>query len=63
MLTIYGEGSRSRSAFCFVAKARQSLQHECMSYLAYVVDTRVEKKGMTSISDVPMICDFPDVFP
>ena len=33
-----------------------------MGYMEYVVDTQVEKKGSTSISDVPVVCDFLDVF-
>ena len=63
MLTIYGKGTRSGSALCSAARARQSLQHGCMGYLAYVVVTQVEEKGTTSIYDVPVVCDFPDVFP
>ena len=34
-----------------------------MGYMAYIVDTRVEKKGCTFVSDVLVVCDFPDVFP
>lgn len=34
-----------------------------MCFLAYVLDTRVEKKGPTFVSDVLVVCDFPDVFP
>ena len=62
VLTVYGEGTRSGSALCSAARARQRLQHGCIGYLAYVVDTRVTKKGSTSISDVPVVCDFPYVF-
>ena len=45
VLTIYGESTRSRSTFCSAARARQSLQHRCMGFLAYVVDTQVVKNG------------------
>ena len=34
-----------------------------MGYLPYVVVTRVDEKKLVSISDVPVVCDFPDVFP
>lgn len=63
MLTIYSEGTRSGSPFYSAAKARQSLQHACMGYLTYVADTRVVDKGSNSIYDVPVVCNFSDVFP
>ena len=63
VLTMYGKGTRSGSAFCFATRARQSLQHGCMGYLAYVVHTRVGEKISVSISDVPSVHDFHDVFP
>lgn len=31
--------------------------------LAYVVDTRFVNKRSIYVSDVPVVCDFPDVFP
>ena len=31
--------------------------------LAYVVDTRVVEKRSTFVSNVPVVCDFTDVFP
>ena len=62
MLTIYGESTRSGSTFCSAARARHSLLNRCMGYQAYVVDTRVKKKGSNSVSYVPMLCDFLDVF-
>ena len=39
------------SAFCSIDMARQYLQHGCLGYLTYVVDTRVGKEA--SVSDVP----------
>lgn len=60
MLTIYGEGTRFRSAFSSTTWARQCLQHGCMGYLAYVVNMWVERKN--SISDVLIVREFPDVF-
>ena len=40
--------------------ARKMQKKGCQGYLALVKDTTAE---MTSISDVPMACEFPDVFP
>ena len=40
--------------------ARKMLRKGCQGYLALVRDTTAEK---TSISDVPVACEFPDVFP
>ena len=37
----YGEGTRVGSGFCSATRARQYIQHRCVGYLAYVVDTRV----------------------
>ena len=34
-----------------------------MGYLAYVIDTRVATERPSSISDVPIVCEFPNVFP
>lgn len=45
--------------FFSVARARQYLQHECLGYLAYMVDTRFE--GKKSISEVLVVKEFPDV--
>ena len=39
--------------------ARKMLRKGCQGYLALVRDTTAEK---TSISDVPVACEFPDVF-
>ena len=40
--------------------ARKMLRKGCQGYLALVRDTTAEK---TSISDVPVACEFTDVFP
>ena len=34
-----------------------------MGFLAYVMDTRVSTERLSSISDVPVVCEFSDVFP
>ena len=62
VLTIYGKGTRLGSTFYSTARARQSLHHGCMGFLEYVVDILEEENGSVSISDVPIVCNFPGVF-
>ena len=40
--------------------AKTMVQKGCEAYLAYVIDT---KKAEPSLSDIPTIFDYPDVFP
>ena len=40
--------------------ARKMVQKGCEAYLAYVIDT---VKARPSVSDIPTVSDFPDVFP
>ncbi|CAH1431740.1 unnamed protein product [Lactuca virosa] len=49
------------SRFCSAARVRQCIQHGCAGYLAYVVDTRI--KDQISVSEVPVVREFADVFP
>ena len=63
VLTMYDEGTRFGLAFCSSASARQSLQQGCMGYLACVMDTIVATEKPSSISNVPVACEFLDVFP
>ena len=58
-VVIYGKATRVGSGFCSAARARQYIQHGCASYLADVVDTRVEEQ--ISVSEVPIIMEFADV--
>ena len=60
-LVIYGEGTGVGSRFCSVARAQQYIQHGCIGYLAYMVDTWVVEQ--VSVLDVPVVRDFTDVFP
>lgn len=60
-LTIYGEGNRFGLAFCSAARARQYLKHGCLGYLTYLVETRYG--GRVLVSNVPMVREFPEVFP
>ncbi|GAV57148.1 RVP_2 domain-containing protein [Cephalotus follicularis] len=41
-------------------RAHKYLKQGCEGYLAYVID---HTKGTPSIEQVPVVCDFPDVFP
>lgn len=43
-LTIHGEGSKSGSTFFSASRAKKYLQHGCEGFMAYVIDTREEKK-------------------
>ena len=60
---VYGEGTCSGSAFCSAARARQSLQQGCKGFIAYVMDVRVDSEGPKSVEEVPIVREFPDVFP
>ncbi|XP_024965965.1 uncharacterized protein LOC112506177 [Cynara cardunculus var. scolymus] len=61
-LIVQGEKKKGRTLFCSAAKARKHLQHGNTGFLAYVVDSREEKSKM-KIVDVPVVKEFPNVFP
>ncbi|KAJ9538034.1 hypothetical protein OSB04_030767 [Centaurea solstitialis] len=61
-LVVYGKGRRDRLAFCSVTKARRWLQRGCAGYMAYAVTSQAEDRKL-SIADVPVVSEFPDVFP
>ena len=63
VLSVYGEGTRSGSAFCSAARARQCLQQGCKGFVAYVMDARVDSERPRSVEEVPVVRDFLDVFP
>ena len=44
----------------FVATARTLVRKGCEAYLAYVIETQ---KARPSVSDIPTVSDFSDVFP
>ena len=60
-LVIQGEGPQHGPTFCSAARARRYFYQGCAGYVAYVLDAR--EKGKTAIDDVPIVRDFPDVFP
>jgi hypothetical protein len=43
-----------------VMAARKMIKKGCEAYLAYVLET---KKGDIQVSNVPIVREFPDVFP
>ena len=59
-VTFIGERSNHLSNVISVATARAMVRKECEAYLAYVIDT---EKARPSVSDIPTVSDFPDVFP
>ena len=59
-VTFIGERSNHLSNVISAATARKMVRKGCETYLAYVIDT---VKVRPSISDIPTVSDFPDVFP
>nr|XP_043619758.1 uncharacterized protein LOC122591563 [Erigeron canadensis] len=57
---VYGDRNERPISICTVAHAQRYLSHGCHAYLAHIVD--VEKKPL-SIEDIPIVCEFADVFP
>ena len=58
-VTFIGERSNHLSNVISTATARTMVQKGCEAYLAYVIDT---VKARPSVSDIPIVSDFPDVF-
>ena len=58
-VTFIGERSNHLSNVISAATARMMVRKGCEAYLAYVIDT---KKAEPSLSNIPTICDYPDVF-
>ena len=59
-VTFIGERSNHLSNVISAATARIMVRKGCEAYLAYVIDTI---KARPSVSDIPTVSDFPDVFP
>ena len=58
-VTFICESSNCLSKLISVAIARTMVQKGYEAYLAYVIDTKKEKP---SLSDIPTVSDYPDVF-
>ena len=59
-LTFIDERSNHLSNVISAAIARTMVRIGCEVYLAYVIDV---VKARPSVSDIPTVSDFPDVFP
>ena len=59
-VTFIGERSNHLSNVISAATARKMVRKGCEAYLAYVIDT---EKARPIVSDIPIVSDFPDVFP
>ena len=46
---------------CSTARTKLYLHQGCTSYVSYIMDTREEGKEI--MSDVPVVREYPDVFP
>ena len=60
-LVIHGERPQRGPTVCSTTRARRYLQQGCGGYVAYVMDTR--EAGKATVSEVPVVRDFADVFP
>ena len=58
-VTFNGERSNHLSNVISTATARTMVRKGCEAYLAYVIDT---KKAEPSLSDIPTVYDYLDVF-
>ncbi|KAJ9556097.1 hypothetical protein OSB04_010711 [Centaurea solstitialis] len=61
-LVVYGKGRRVSTSFCSVAKARKYIQWGCAGFLVYAMADQTEERKL-SVADVPVVSEFPDVFP
>ena len=58
-VTFIGERSNPLSNVISTTTARTMVRKGCEAYFAYVIDT---KRAESSLLDIPIICDYPDVF-
>lgn len=58
---IYGERRKGDVKLISMLKVRKHLSKGCSSFLAYILDASKEVKK--TVNDVPVVCEFPDVFP
>ena len=59
-VTFIDERSNHLSDVISAATTRTMVRKGCEAYLVYVIDT---KRTEPSLSDIPIVCDYPDVFP
>ena len=58
-VTFIGERTNHLSNVISSATARTMVRKGCEAYFTYVIDT---EKARPSVSDIPIVSDFPDVF-
>ena len=59
-VTFISERQNHLSNMISAATVRTMVRKGCEAYLAYVIDM---KKTKPSLSDIPIVCDYSDVFP
>ncbi|KAJ9566214.1 hypothetical protein OSB04_002180 [Centaurea solstitialis] len=60
VLEVYGEKPRKDIKIVSYMKMRNHLRKECVAFMAHVVNKKAEEK---SIQDIPVVREFPEVFP
>ncbi|KAJ9560729.1 hypothetical protein OSB04_005889 [Centaurea solstitialis] len=61
-IVVESERKKRLPRMCTMAKARKHVLRGGNSYLAFVIDSRVEPRKKTA-ADVPVVSEYPDVFP
>ncbi|KAD3336153.1 hypothetical protein E3N88_31672 [Mikania micrantha] len=59
-VTVYGDKVFNAPKVISMIKASEFMRRGCEAYLAYVIDKETKVK---ELEDVPVVCNFPDVFP
>ncbi|GJV49064.1 hypothetical protein Tco_1439276 [Tanacetum coccineum] len=60
MLVVKGDSNSSRLKVISCIKARKYIERGCHLFLAHITE---KEKSEKRLEDVPVICDFPEVFP
>ncbi|KAD3068885.1 hypothetical protein E3N88_36765 [Mikania micrantha] len=59
-VTVYGDKAMYAPKIISMIKADVMMRRGCVAYLAYAIEERMDTR---TIDDVPVVCNFPDVFP
>ncbi|KAJ9561636.1 LOW QUALITY PROTEIN: hypothetical protein OSB04_006796 [Centaurea solstitialis] len=60
VLEVHGEKPKKDIKLVSFMRMRSDLRKECVAFMAHVVDKKAEEK---SIQDIPVVREFPEVFP
>ena len=63
LLCVYGETASKGLKLMLCVQASKYLRKEYNAFLANIVVAEKEKKGKTEVKDVPVVHEFPQVFP